>query len=127
MPAAPVILEGGSRVTRVSLDGRKASPDLSDDHAIVRLGVAFDDHGARIASDDIGYASPGADPLLPEVRRGVIRYDGAPASYVVLCEASEETHAYSDGTERVCRWCAPFVAGAHHVVKPGDSCPRTER
>src|ERR1043166_7587174 len=47
----PVILENGSLVTRVSLDGRKASPDLADDYTIVRLGVDFNDHDARVAGD----------------------------------------------------------------------------
>jgi len=105
----PVILEDGSLVTRVSLDGREASPDLADDYAILRFGVDFNDHDARSAGDDMGYASPGSDPLLSEVGRGVIRYDGAPASYAVLCGPHEETRACSDGTTRVCRSCTPFL------------------
>jgi hypothetical protein len=113
----PVILEDGSLVTRVSLDGRKASPDLADDYTIVRLGVDLNDHDARTAGDATGYVSPGSDPLLSEVGRGVIRYDGTPASYVVLCGAHEETHACSDGTKRVCRWCTPFVT---QVPDPGQ-------
>jgi len=114
----PVILEDRSLVTRVSLDGRKASPDLADDYTIVRLGVDFNDHDARTAGDDMGYQSPGSDPLLSEVGRGVIRYDGAPVSYVVLCGAHEETHACSDATKRVCRWCTPFVT---QVPNPGQA------
>jgi hypothetical protein len=104
----PMILKDGSLVTRVSLDGRTASPDLADDYTIVRLGVDFNDHDTRTEGYDFEYRSGGSDPLLSEVGRGVIRYDGAPASYVVRCEAHEETHTCSDA-KRVCRWCTPFV------------------
>ena len=114
----PVILEDGSLVTRVSLDGRKASPDLADDYTIVRFGVDFNDHDARIAGDDMGYQSAGSDPLLSEVGRGVIRYDGAPVSYVVLCWTHEETRACSDATKRVCRSCTPFIT---QVPDPGQA------
>lgn len=127
----PVILEDGSLVTRVSLDGRKASLDLADDYAIVRLGVDFNDHDARIAGDDIGYQSWGSDPLLSEVGRGVIRYDGAPVRYVVLCAAHEETHICFGATKPVCRWCTPFVtvpgygwaAGFPSQRQTCDPCP----
>jgi len=120
----PVILKGGSLVTRVSLDGRKASPDLADDYTIVRFGVDFNDHDARTAGDDMGYLSAGSDPLLSEVGRGVIRYDGAPVSYVVLCEAHEETHACSAATTWVCRWCTPFVT---QVPNPGQAANSTSQ
>ena len=112
----PVILEDGSLVTRVSLDGREASPALADDYAILRFGVDFNDHDARSAGDDMGYESPGSDPLLSEVGRGVIRYDGTPVSYAVLCGPHEETRACSDGTTRVCRSCTPFLT---QVPDPG--------
>lgn len=105
----PVILEEGSLVTRVSLDGREASPDLADDYAILRLSVDFNDHDARSAGDDMGYVSAGSDPLLSEIGRGVIRYDATPVSYAVLCGSHEETRACSDGTTRVCRSCRPFL------------------
>ena len=112
----PVILEDGSLVTRVSLDGRAASPDLRDEYAILRLGVEFDDHDARSAGFDMAYASPGSDPLLSGVERGVIRYDGTPVGYAVLCGTHEETRACSDGTTQVCRSCTPFVT---QVPDPG--------
>lgn len=114
----PVILEAGALVTRVSLDGRKASPDLADDYTIVRLGVDFNDHDVRAEGDDMGYVSPGSDPLLSDVGRDVIRYDGTPVSYVVLCATHEETRACAGATERVCRWCTPFLT---QVPDPGQA------
>jgi hypothetical protein len=112
----PVVLEGGSLVTRVSLDGRKASPDLADDYTIVRLGVDFNDHDVRTAGDDMGYQSPGSDPLLSEVGRGVIRYDGAPVSHVVLCGTHEETRACFDATSALA-----FAFGGFTVARPALS------
>lgn len=53
----PMILKDGSLVTRVSLDGRTASPDLADDYTIVRLGVDFNDHDTRTEGDDFEYRS----------------------------------------------------------------------
>jgi len=105
----PMILEGGALVTRVSLDGRTASPDLADDYEVVRLGVAFDDHDGRMEADDMRYfQSPGRDPLLSDVTSGVIRYDGSPASYVVECATHEDTQI-CEGRKTVCRWCTPWV------------------
>jgi len=129
----PVILEGGSLVTRVSLDGREASPDLADDYEILRLGVDFNDHDARSGRDELGYESSESDPLLSEVGRGVIRYDGTPVGYSVVCGPHEETRTCSDGTTRVCRSCTPLLTqvpdpGPHGYSSVGqrqtcDPCP----
>jgi hypothetical protein len=105
----PFTQEGGLLVTRVSLDGRNAKPDLADNYAIVRLGVTFDDHDAKIGGTGQAYAAPDRDAVLSEVGDGVLRYDGRPALYAVACATHQETRACSDGTKRVCRWCKPFL------------------
>lgn len=106
--ALQFVLKGGALETRVDINGKQATPDLEDNYSILRLGLMLDAHESFQNGDGL-FESSGPDRLVSEVAATILRYEGRPADYAVLCATAREERECG-GKTVACERCDPYVA-----------------